>query len=309
MNKNILYIWGAGASAQALPIVSEVYERIDVINELIQNKIIRLNSEKEFNTYFEAFRATLINFNSFDTYAKLLFLNNRETKYQHFKSFLKMYFSIEQSISDFELVAEIKKNKENVLPKSHEYFISEDDIIKITKYKKKIDPRYESFLVNIWDGVTSKIKIFSWNYDTQLKLAIDSLNLFSDPKNIDIQESEIKINGSIDSPKLSFGWELNKNYGNLYKQFLQDVGEIVIIGYSFPFANREIDESYLRIFSDRHKTSTNPVIFRIQTLESDFERCKERLISLLENSTKLPTLEWDIRPIFDSTEFYIPAHY
>ena len=143
--------------------------------------------------------------------------------------------------------------------------------------KSNLDQRYINFLVDIMGDPKSlnKIKIYSWNYDTQLDLAIESLGIKKvDTKQKDgqlkiLEKMEIKINGSIKDNKnknknikdkeIKFAWEhgntdegIKKLFGEKFKDkiddnWLKNVTDIVIIGYSFPFSNRRTDLELFKI--------------------------------------------------------------
>lgn len=319
MGQNILYIWGAGASAQALPTIDEMYERIEIFQRLVNIQAITVPPQSNnFLQLSEMYLHKMKKFRSFDTYAKSLFLKAKKSEiasgdYANIKHLLKTYIILEQTFSDADLhkaywalVALNKNIKDSVLDK-YLYLDSKRTKLK-PNLKGKMDSRYESFLIDITDGDLEKILIFSWNYDTQLKMAINELDLHIESSRI--LKKEKKLNGSIEDSDINFGWEKKTKFSSEEIAFLNEVQEVVIIGYSFPFANRLMDEQYLKYFCDREIRSMDPVIFRIQTIDKDsFESCKERLISILSKINGYSTDEWDIRPIYNTKEFYIPAHY
>ena len=128
----------------------------------------------------------------------------------------------------------------------------------LTKPKSTLDQRYINFLVDILDGDVNKIKIFSWNYDTQFQKAVEELNLKEGTKPYTnaktLLNNEIKLNGSIENEEIKFAWETKEeeiDFSKVQRQTLKyqhmmiNISDIVIIGYSFPFANRKIDTMIL----------------------------------------------------------------
>jgi len=154
MNK-VTYLFGAGASCKALPIVNEIPERLrDIAYSLDENtsdayrgetyhkvysNLKRTNSDhyrkmiKLINwLYHEAYRHA-----SIDTFAKKLWLKKEYKKLNELKMGLSIFFTIEQAVKD-------------------------------------LDPRYDVFFASILDDIKtlpSNITILSWNYDVQFELA------------------------------------------------------------------------------------------------------------------------------------------
>ena len=289
----VTYLFGAGASAKALPVVQDLAWDIKNMEDRIkrnglifphheqskqrptipkshyQNKLIGDLNWLSSETYKHA---------SIDTFAKKLFLRgkNEAPTLRKLKIALSMYFVLRQS----EVPADI---------------------------------RYDSFLASIlqkddkdWFKFPEKIRILSWNYDFQLEKACSSytgwnsldenqrfLNVspkFFPPGKSSDEFSTIKLNGttaflkhasesyyepfdkffSFDEdlmnrlveeyprlmskesefyPLLSFAWENWEPRGNNITKkaifYTQDTEVLVVIGYSFPFFNREVDRKII----------------------------------------------------------------
>ncbi len=326
----ITYLLGAGASANALPIVSEM-----------AGKIFKLAEDSDINIYNRAplLEPELIkdlkwladicnpakNF-SVDTYAKQLYLTQELVEYHKLKNILSFYFTLQQKISN-------------------------------------PDVRYKNFWASILESARefpNNIKIISWNYDFQLELSymdflkteslkdaaqqlnISSLEihrLYKNPKEFGI----FKLNGSatfnnsddlssysyvVDKFKtenikdfykeltniyhkfylknnelkdnfknhLSFAWEHDTN-SSFYKQLKNAVSDteiLVVIGYSFPFFNRKIDKLILEDFMGN---SLRKVYFQA----TDAENLKERFLSI---NNKIKDVELVLRK--DLNQFTLP---
>ena len=202
---------------------------------------------------------------------------------------------------------------------------NKDNLEKIYFFNDKsdIDQRYINFLVDILDGDLDKIKIYSWNYDSQFKkaseyLGFDKLDIKIN-KTKKLLENEIKINGSVEESEIQFAWEHEKDFTFLKlkenKEWFKNVTDIVIIGYSFPFSNRATD---LKILENVINNITSRYNIYIQTLnEESFNNIKESVESLINEITQSArnnyNYDWEkyikIIPKYDKTSFFIPPHY
>lgn len=228
----ITYYLGAGASAKALSTVNNMKYRIDIYLEyLLLSTQERSTSSPSStlkiippaNPYLVQF-IDLINklktinekakqFNTYDTYAKSLFLRNSdETREQLdiLKILLSSYFLFETKIF---LRVKNKTISVNGLPINK----LTDELIKETEKSKesinrKLDPRYESLLATILNTkktLSHDLRFISWNYDNQLELAYKKLldatdrdfyqniGIFPDALNIEpVRYQLIKLNGA-----------------------------------------------------------------------------------------------------------------
>lgn len=286
MNK-ITYLFGAGASCNALPIVNEIPERLrEMAHSLDENTNDMYRGETYHKVYSNLNRTNkdhyrkmikLINWlyheayrhASIDTFAKKLWLKEEYKDLMKLKIGLSIFFTIEQAVKD-------------------------------------IDMRYDVFFASILDDIKtlpSNITILSWNYDVQFELAysefvgeqelsklqdylgVNSNHLQSDSaqkfsvfklngttgllhrgnneykifinnlKNIVGEEfiAEITNNyyraiqlDTYNSP-LKFAWE-TKGKENLISRATEKIKDsvaLVVIGYSFPFFNRDVDRKIL----------------------------------------------------------------
>ena len=213
---------------------------------------------------------------------------------------------IEDRIKELFRFAPNKDNPEKI------YFVND---------KSDIDQRYINFLVDILDGDLDKIRICSWNYDSQFKkaseyLGFDKLDIKIN-KTKKILENEIKINGSIEESEIQFAWEHGNDFTFLKleenEEWFKNVTDIVIIGYSFPFSNRRTD---LKILNSVIWMFPKKYNIYIQTLdEESFNNIKESVESLINETTSMwnNNFKWEdyvkIIPKYDKTSFFIPPHY
>jgi hypothetical protein len=263
--ESIAYFLGAGASCEALPLVSQFPKRlVQLLNELnqdlknvefieaIEKDEITQEAIKNFIDSLMWLSGQAKNHASVDTYAKKLFLTNSKEDLQRLKATLSAYFLLAQS-------------------------------------KYGIDKRYDAFLASLLikkefgkpPTLPKEIKIVTWNYDLQLEKAYfpycsgDKVHIFNEMfcrilrlngvaatlkdrltslGNLAFSEYTVNTfiqtlsmyNKMIRSPgmvvsDLTFSWEQEQSIFNNYASDFSDVSTLVVIGYSFPFFNREID--------------------------------------------------------------------
>lgn len=287
-NTKVTYYLGAGASAQALPIVNKI--RIDDHTEVkgMADCFLELSDEleglKELNENNISFRdikvqslrelaQKSVEFGTIDTYAKYLYLLDKE-KLLELKKTLIFFFLTEQLI------------------------------------KRKFDKRSLIFLTTILQKqhvFPSNIKILTWNYDFQIETAASQFktekltykdsqehdpplisyfpylgfSVFNneDPTLVHLNEiaGSYKVNSLIIdhffnsdivedfntllsnlekrskdvNGFLNFAWEQNHISQKSIEyacRIIENTNVLVIIGYSFPFFNREIDKQIFDVF-------------------------------------------------------------
>lgn len=338
MPEKILYYFGAGASAQALPLARSVggtnieplipglaydLKKID-LNPLLVD-LIDKNYQQLLNKYKENFYQLAVKaeeFGDVDTYAKYLHLMQPGgTELQELKRTLSGYFCIKQLL-----------------------------------FKAK-DKRYLPWMVSIMDRkiFPDNVKILNWNYDFQVELAASNFSeleevnhqgagfthqpaLFKHFPNLDPTFSDfnflslIHLNGiagyaksdqfdsssifqkrynqSIDSALLyleeknlqsqfHFAWEKNQYHRDLMthvKNMIANTTIMVVVGYSFPFFNREVDK---QIFSElKQDKSFKKIYYQDPVLNGEQLRAQ---FSLPEG--------FDIEHIQNINNFHIPFEY
>lgn len=341
---NVTYYLGAGASAEALPVVNGIPERIKEQKEMLEGWLDRIPEILEHfneNTQ-ESARKTIPDYikgldwlynessrhASIDTYAKKLYISNKFDDLHKLKIIFSIFLIIEQ-------------------------------------LRRPVDMRYDSFLASILKGPSlsfpGNIKILSWNYDFQIEKACVEYSpapddfLFVRQYHVDVMEKVshvtymptydplmVKMNGTaitynkdenkksfdcmrinfddsnleanicnmIDSyyplslksdnsfySCLSFAWEnnpLNDEYVIIKKsrEIMKKTDVLVIIGYSFPYFNREIDKQIL---------SDLPNLKKVYVQDPyDAEAVKERLMATTGISGE------KIVCVNDGKMFYLP---
>ncbi len=297
MAEKILYYFGAGASAQALPLAKTVWGDLQPLGggpqikglayelaRLSENKVIDDLLKSEENQVIEPILSNCQQlakkadeFGDVDTYAKYLQIKNPGgAELRSLKETLSQYFAIKQVLLEAR------------------------------------DNRYIPWLVAIMERkrFPENVKILSWNYDFQLELASELLDLYGEDirysgngytyspsglsyyPNLDPTFNEfdtlslihmngiagfgvegerrissvfqndyrsrhnnffsLLMNNNIQS-HIHFAWERSGYHERLMQhaiQMIQGTTIVVVIGYSFPFYNREVDK---QIFSSLAK--------------------------------------------------------
>ncbi len=339
MAEKILYILGAGASAQALPIARSVGAENEFLKpkipglaySLTEVDLKALFSEVVTPTYPEKVTRMKQQFielsekaNAFgdvDTYAKFLLLKGMMEEFQSLKKTLSQFFSVKQ------LIAKVR------------------------------DQRYLPWMINIMNRsrFPENVKILSWNYDFQVELAtehfgqLEDINLggtsFSyspsfikhypnlDPTFSEFHElSLLHLNGiagyfrndlldvgsvfqnkaktsqeklldfmeakNIDNT-IRFAWEGDNNHSKLLERvnvMIEGTSILVVIGYSFPFFNREVDKKIfdkLKLSTSFKKIYYQDPVLNGQQLRDQFEL----------------SLELHIIHISQTNNFHVPFEY
>ncbi len=317
---NLTYLLGAGASANALPVVKNIMERMAAfIGHLTTSAgLSGPESRPLWKIYHE-----ISNHYTIDTYAKKLFLKGASGQKELFKlyNFMGAYFIYEQ----------LKKDPSNAISS---YLYKDEKDPEINKsIIKTVDYRYDSFfaavLKNGRNGMVclpENINIVSWNYDFQIEISFmnfidnfdlnktqEHLNIYPTPQLNKLKEgsSIVKVNGTAGF------YEAGKTFGNLFdfskhsfdeesidviknilfqeresvknsiyfawnndnvakaareaaKQIIKNTDILVVIGYSFPYFNRDTDRF---MFSEAGQKGKK---IYIQTTADTFESIKNR---------------------------------
>lgn len=301
-NVNITYFLGAGASSERLPIVKNMPEKIVELSNMIKNtrfnpgslpSTIAANSQSIINELIQSLNwlaEEAKNYNTIDTYAKKLFLQSEKTKLNKLKVTLTICFLYWQYYDGrpnhlrpspnidpryISLLSSFLRNEESnneiILPPNLNFITWNYDsqielaiqhFVGYSDYIETIQDKYKSYpgchldkcaympqilhlngvaglysvgnqTGNVMDKIQNDYK--NWN-----KILIEFLSLY----NLCIMKQE-----AYNNHVFSFAWENNTitNKG-LEKaiEIMKKSSHIVIIGYSFPVFNREIDR---RLFS------------------------------------------------------------
>ncbi len=316
----IVYLFGAGASCECLPMVRNMTDRIIqfisflelVDNQLSPNEIFDTALDRTKAEYQESMIKDLKqlvesckNHASIDTYAKKLFVKSRHGELKKLKIGLSAFLLFEQALQN-------------------------------------TDSRYDAFYASLLKTSTTElpetIRILSWNYDFQFEIAYmeysEDYRHWASAHTLNIASKHIrtnnranafgiyKLNGTvgltdgltrhftfIDNfklpvtietvnqivyfytsglfnsklyPTISFAWEedfydvtTRKSIISQAIEATEDAEVLVIIGYSFPFFNREIDRKLIKSMRDLRKVyvqdiNTGGVIQRFKAIRPDF---------------------------------------
>jgi len=279
-NKYLTFYLGAGASYNAVPIVSEFSERLEYFIKYLQSNHSQKMRERNQTLVkpLKVLKDEIEKHSTFDVYAKKLFLQKRIEELEKFKFLISVFLTFEQVRKKQERDAD--KKKQESIKRAH----------------NNLDIRYDSLfalLINEIDGeinLDQNVRFISWNYDIQLELSMlnfyrneESQNSLQDdfdklPHNsikklngdgniieIDNEEKNLYVesDNSFDNKfilqiidwfnskkyksQIKFAWELDLN-DLLYKSasdIIRYSEYLVSIGYSFPNFNRPIDINVL----------------------------------------------------------------
>jgi hypothetical protein len=334
---NVTYLLGAGASAQCLPVVKQIPDKLQEFIAFLEAPENSLSKKDVFST-LEGSRAKFIHQSelitdlkelkahssshaSIDTYAKKLVIRREFDQLRKLKSCLTCFFSFIQFLTP-------------------------------------PDSRYDSFFASIISndrviGFPSSLNILSWNYDSQLEISLAEysgnntfyqnqslLNVYpgSHPSDLPPEEefSVIKLNGTANSihnkanmmygpitakikqenhfklteslvlthaslslqssiiyPLLSFAWEKGSVITdglNFALQRVKQTETLVVIGYSFPFFNREIDRKVFAAMGSLKKVYIQDT----------------RATELTDKLKGITSSNLEVVPIMDIEEFFLP---
>lgn len=368
---NITYYLGAGASFFACPILEKQAEMmIKLANfELKKEGLVLDDPLSEFNKTFEYtldefsklpdnnkskilwyigyFGKKAQEYNTIDTYARKLYLNNEFTELNLLKMSVSVFFDLWENFYQDRYKS---LTQEKMFESNH--FIYE-----------KIDRRYKSLFSVLLDKTETNsielnpnFKFISWNYDLQLEesfkiflndnhnKSFESIDRILKFKNNNTQNNIFHLNGYRgffnykkdedieikDSNDFETYWEKidflyqdtkrkNIDFNNHIKyawehkkeeQYLQNAAKvmndtevIVIIGYSFPAFNREIDQF---LFSNLKPDIVKKIIYQ------DPNGTKEIIENLFQTprhfSKKIEILnnQKDLNQFIIPTEFFNP---
>jgi len=341
MSEKILYILGAGASANVLPLAKNIFydngeiRKPGLVEEIktfdVKSWFLDYNLDSDLSKLVQTIKNRLVSiagnaekFGDVDTYAKFLHIMNAGgDDFKKVKQGLSEYFGLKQILLN------------------------------------ERDKRYLPWLVSIMEKkiFPENLKILNWNYDFQVELAFSEFgfsedvdhsgNGFShsglllnyypnlDPTFKDYHMlSLIHLNGIAGfikqqrdfytasifqkkympskntaltffqehnyDPQINFAWEKSEYHSRLMKHvanMIQGTTILVVIGYSFPFFNREIDKQifeHLKLDQTLKKIYYQDPILTGKQLVSQF--------NLNENEIEIVHIE-------QTNNFHIPFEY
>lgn len=174
--KNITYLLGAGASANALPIINNLNARLSqflyflggITNtlELNSERVTIQNKIKDYYSLLKWLRDESKFHQSIDTFAKKLFLTDK-LAFIKLKKALIFYFILEQCVK----LDELKYYDSDKIPKE----FKNESLINVNE--EQLDKRYDNLIASLLNKngegieINPRIKILTWNYDMQIELA------------------------------------------------------------------------------------------------------------------------------------------
>jgi len=194
MNK-IVYLFGAGASRNALPIVKEIPDKIRELIKLLESSDYQISSDEKFDDlpdtkhhYQKQLTNDLkwllkesLNYSSVDTFAKKLTITRKNADLNRLKVTLSIFFVFLQTLNESD---------------------------------KRYDTFYASILNN-FRGFPKNLRILSWNYDYQFEI---SYLEYSDRSEALENQDDLNVKQKFDnrSNNRIFNNEANDKFG-IYK--------------------------------------------------------------------------------------------
>ena len=175
----ITYLFGAGASVNALPMVSEMKLRLEIFKNYLQQYTSISGKEDYINEINDVIEN--ISDNTIDEYAMTLFRNRgAKQKYYKLKSILIGFFLFEQmkkKYPDFETEEQKAPFTVPRYPLANKNSVNNEINRKINN---TLDKRYSGFLGKILNDENKfkrDLNILSWNYDAQFEIAMERLSI------------------------------------------------------------------------------------------------------------------------------------
>jgi hypothetical protein len=193
--KYTTYFLGAGASANALPMVNVMPDRMKIFH-----KCLSAFAEREKYTFVTDILNHVLHWIKMtkvhgtpDTYAKMLLFSRNFTEYGRFKDFLSLYFLFEQQGFLHGHIHLLLYKEQFDSQKANDERRKEYDLMK--DIENPFDARYSQLVGSIFDSTSidkpsdSPVRVITWNYDLQLE------RLFSQIRDTSFFESYIDLNG------------------------------------------------------------------------------------------------------------------
>lgn len=264
---------------EGLPIVSEFPKQIDKLIQRIKtedteaNSQHKLNPEKKLNLIAELkwLKESCENHQTVDTYAKKLYVTGKTVEYKKLKVAISAFLTLAQLFNKPDsrydaFFANILGSSVNYLPK--------DVSILSWNYDCQFEKSFSNYFGNsslnrIWEHLNIKGKTTNIRTNNNDGFSITKINgtaltfeesmlesQFLDPFFGRQGMSEISyistafiesLTSSNVRNALSFAWESSdSDFKNIIQSVVQDTEVLVVIGYSFPYFNREIDRLIIR---------------------------------------------------------------
>lgn len=336
MSKKITYLLGAGASFHSCPIWKEQGAKmIDLAKSVHPNATF---AETEKNTYPNDLAGMFWNmghhgikaneFNTIDTYAKKLYLNESWNQLNDLKTSISMFFTIWQSINEKKLkIYDQNTNRFKVIDQRYISLLAtclekssnksrpklNDNVRFVTwNYDLQLEAAYKLFCIDIeWGNIDKGFSFMPDENNSTKNLCVCHLNGFhgyygtgkSFNHILDITEG-LSLNKIIEAiefvptsvknkqisfaPYINYAWEKDSPLAKIAREqarkFFAVTDILIIIGYSFPSFNREIDKDLL----DSCKDHVQKIIFQdpngsAEYLSEAFDIDKKKIEIITDN--------------------------
>lgn len=169
--KKVVYWLGAGASAHALPVVTEMpaafrtlaHRIVDGVDPVVR-QFPKTKEMERFSAYLNNMAEWSEQFGTIDTYARSLFLRKERELLAELKLHLGMYFLLEQALH--------LKHERPAGNEGETYW-----------KRDRIDTRYMGWLALLLQpdaGISKRVNVVSWNYDLQIEHAVAIYRAYKD---------------------------------------------------------------------------------------------------------------------------------
>ena len=275
-NHNITYFLGAGASANTLPIVKKMNWALNQIYINFQKLSPQTDAHRWFINEIKWLQTELYGHPTVDTLAKRFWLQNESSKLNRLKVILSTFFTVLQCSKPLEprydgLLAGLLGKRENGIMKLNETirFITWNYDFQIEQSVKRYILNKEEYsaiqnLLRIYPNITKDSVLHSdyalvhlngiaGFYDLESNECGNLFRYFDDAyKVMDSIYSIIdnhEIKGLNFHDRFSFAWEETRHGTSAINHAIEIMKKtqiLIIIGYSFPFFNRDIDRRLFR---------------------------------------------------------------
>ncbi len=199
MNKiDLTYLLGAGASAYATPMVTQI-RTSGVINKFAKS-LDNINKSRDTHEigHWEEIATEISNMISIDTLAKKYWVMGNNRAYKSLKDLTELYLTYEAIFTTHEVIKQrpyIKTSREATLEDVNRSTLERKEKIDQTKKYMPIDERNYLWLLNFVGPkktIPSNVKVLTWNYDNQIPLTLSDIydvNILSSIKDKSEQSS------------------------------------------------------------------------------------------------------------------------
>ncbi len=298
-----------------LPEVEDFSETLKTKFPLLKNEI-----QQEFINNLKWLSNESLNHSSIDTYAKKLYVKNDYENLLRLKATLSAYLIFEQARNPVDkrydsFFASILGSTANQLPKqlkilswNYDYQI-EKAYINFTNYDEIYYAQETLNIVSKYSrnlSDTNKFGVFKLNgttgfTNTLMKRHSSIIKNVNEKFEKPLIDTVLQYYAAVTrlaniQPSLSFAWEKDEDReNNIVEKAIAGVKEtniLIVVGYSFPFFNREIDRKVLGSMKDLKK---------VYLQSPDANDLKERF-----NSIRQDIPDDKIIPRFSVDQFYLP---